>query len=419
MKKDWLKDIHDRMADFETDAPQGLWEDICAAENAKAKMPVIGQQQRAGNKWIWSAAAAACLLIGWYFYPAVKQEVKGSKEQVIAVADHHDPFIVKSDNQDNDQSEKKQAETVEVISSSIMTKSSETIAQTSIQEINEPQEKADSIPMAIAPAEKEPEAKNRHQYLTQTNTNRDAELSRKQRERKQRERHQHEQRLTIALSSSGGMGSNSRQLYQGGYASASSTETDAEWQDSPLLGIMYLNRGAETERKVSHHAPIRTGLSFTYLINDRWSVESGVTYAMVTSDIHEGSVANYIDEHQKLHYVGVPLGVSFRAYSWKDLDLYLSSDILAEQCVSGQTTRNYILGDHSQQEEVIPIKSRPLQISVGAKAGVQYNLNSVLSVYAEPGCRYYFDDQSSLETVFKDRKLDFNLNLGVRFTVGK
>ena len=32
MKKDWLKDIHDRMADFETDAPQGLWDDICSAE---------------------------------------------------------------------------------------------------------------------------------------------------------------------------------------------------------------------------------------------------------------------------------------------------------------------------------------------------------------------------------------------------
>ncbi len=408
MKKDWLKDIHDRMADFETDAPQGLWENICAAESAKAY-----------NKWIWSAAAAACLLIGWYFYPAVEQEVKGSEEQVIAVADHHDPIIDQSDDQSDEQSEKKQAETVEVISSSIMTKSSETIAHTSIQEINEPQEKADSIPMAISSAKKEPEAKNNYQHLAQTDTNRDAELSRKQRERKQRERHQQDQRLTIALSSSGGMSSNSRQLYQGGYAIASTTDTDAEWQDRPLLGIMYLNRGAETERKVSHHAPIRTDLSFTYQINDRWSLESGVTYAMVTSDIHEGSVANYIDEHQKLHYVGVPLGVSYRAYSWKNLDLYLSSDVLAEQNVSGQTTRNYILGDHSQQEEVFPIKSRPLQISIGAKAGVQYNLNSVLSVYAEPGCRYYFDDQSSLETVFKDRKLDFNLNLGVRFTVGK
>ena len=413
MKKDWLKDIHDRMADFETDEPQGLWEDICAAESTKAEMPVIGQQQRAGNKWIWSAAAAACLLIGWYFYPPVEQEVKGSEEQVIAVADHHDPFIAQSE----DQSEKEQAETVEVISS-IVTKSSAAIAQTSIQEINEPQEKADSILMDVVSAEKEPETKNNNQHLAQTNTNRDAKqrISRNL-SRKQRERHQREQKLTIALSSSGGMGANSRQLYQGGYAHASTS--DAEWKDSPLLGIMYLNRGVETERKVTHHAPIRMGLSFTYQINDRWSIEGGVTYAMVTSDIHEGSIANYIDEHQKLHYIGVPLGVSYRAFSWKNLDLYLSSDVLAEQCVSGQTTRNYILGDHSQQEEIIPIKSRPLQISVGAKAGVQYNLNSVLSVYAEPGCRYYFDDQSSLETVFKDRKLDFNLNLGVRFTVGK
>ena len=31
MKEDWLKDIHDKMTDYEADEPRGLWDDICRA----------------------------------------------------------------------------------------------------------------------------------------------------------------------------------------------------------------------------------------------------------------------------------------------------------------------------------------------------------------------------------------------------
>lgn len=170
-------------------------------------------------------------------------------------------------------------------------------------------------------------------------------------------------------------------MYHGDYVGACTAIDDAEWKDSPLLGIMYLNRGAETERKVSHHAPLRTGLSIACKLNNRWSVESGLSYAFVASDIREGSTSNYVEDNQKLHYVGVPVGVSYRAASWRGFEVYLSSDVLSELCVSGKTRRNYIMGDKAQQEEVFTITSHPLQMSLGAKVGVQYNLNSMLCPY--------------------------------------
>lgn len=77
------------------------------------------------------------------------------------------------------------------------------------------------------------------------------------------------------------------------------------------------------------------------------------------------------------------------------------------------------MGDKAQQEDVIPITSHPLQMSLGANVGVQYNMSPMLSIYVEPGCRYYFDDHSSIDHVFKERKLIFNLDMGVRFTIGK
>ena len=403
MKKDWLKDIHDRMADFETDAPQGLWDDICAAEATAKETPVIVPQKKDYKIWIGSSAAvAACLLLFWFIRPDIEQasKIPSLPSQEIASTDHRTPIEDKVLTEDSEQAE--QPFIAAATSDKKNIKSLQTAANNS-----------DSLKQSegVKPSEdkkhsetKKEESLKRYEYLAQTS----------------HKRRNNDPLLTVGLSTSGGIGSDNRQLFQGGYAASSSMLSESDWVDSPLLGIMALNRGAETERKVTHHAPIRTGLSFSYRLNDRWSIESGISYAFASSDFHEGSVSNFIEEKQSLHYVGIPLGATYRLLSWNRLDLYLSSNLMAEQCVSGQSRKKYIIGDKMQgEEETSAILSRPMQWSIGAKAGVQYNLNSLLSIYVEPGCSYYFDDHSSLETVFKDKVFDFNLNLGLRFSVGK
>lgn len=427
MKKDWLKDIHDRMADFETDAPQGLWDDICAAEATAKETPVIVPQKKDYKIWIGSSAAvAACLLLFWFIRPDIEQvtEIPSLPSQEIASTDHRTPIEDKVLTKDSGQAEQQiiaaavsdrkiikslQAAAVadEEISEGFDSGNVEASNNTDSLKQSEVVKPSDSKKPSEAKKHsetKKEESLKRYEYLAQTS----------------HKRRNNDPLLSLGLSTSGGIGSDNRQLFQGGYAASSSTLSESDWVDSPLLGIMALNRGAETERKVTHHAPIRTGLSFSYRLNDRWSIESGISYAFASSDFHEGSVSNFIEEKQELHYVGIPLGTTYRLLSWKRLDLYLSSNILAEQCVSGQSRKKYIIGDKMQgEEETSAILTRPMQWSIGAKAGVQYNLNTLLSIYVEPGCSYYFDDHSSLETVFKDKVFDFNLNLGLRFSVGK
>lgn len=426
MKDKWLKDIHDRMADFEIEEPQGLWDDICTAEDAKAKTPVVILHKETRRKWMWSAAAAACLLIGWWLYPTTEQGNGENTSMPIgkvgntSIAEKQSPSDVKvaSVNADDTRNcifaKKEKTNQEDKTNASFPSHdadSEETTVQTSDADNCLAREETDTTTIFNVATKKASEPQKTYKYLAQAN--------RMESVGNPHTRDHQKSRITIGLSSSGGMGDNSRQMFHGDYVGTNATIDDAEWKDSPLLGIMYLNRGAETERKESHHAPLRTGLSVAYKLNDRWSVEGGVTYALVVSDIREGSTANYIEDKQKLHYVGVPLGVSYRAASWKGLDVYLSSDVLSELCVSGKTARNYFMGDKALQEEVIPITSHPLQMSLGANVGVQYNMSPMLSIYVEPGCRYYFDDHSSIDHVFKERKLIFNLDMGVRFTIGK
>lgn len=51
-------------------------------------------------------------------------------------------------------------------------------------------------------------------------------------------------------------------------------------------------------------------------------------------------------------------------------------------------------------------------------AGGEIRIVKGLSVYAEPGLSYYFDNGSSIRNIYKDKPLNFSLNLGMRWTVG-
>lgn len=402
MKNNWLNDIHDRMSDYEVDEPHGLWEGICSAE-AKEESSVSSERNIGIKPWIWGAAAAACLLLLWNLLPEQAVVQQPSVSIVEPLVDNTSiPQTTYPDN--NVTIIEKTAKVVAQVKKSFSEYSAESLILTDSINIISEENKQDVSDKQVKGTQKIlekkwNEQKENHHYA--------AKLNKK------------ESNLIIGLSTSGGAGLSNSQFYQGGYFTEGATLTDLEWVDSPMLGIMDLNRGMETSKKVTHHSPFRTGVSVSYKIKNRWSVGCGISYALVSSDMQEGSVTNYIKENQILHYIGMPISLSYRIFTWKKFDLYLSPDILAEQCINGKTEMKYIINGKLQKEENKIIESRPLQLSSGVKLGAQYNLNSLMSIYVEPGCRYYFDDRSSLETVFKEKSIDVNLNMGLRFTLGK
>ena len=56
MKEDWLNDIHDRMADYEADEPQGLWDDLC---RARAQEELRRKSRLAFRTWTSRIAAGS------------------------------------------------------------------------------------------------------------------------------------------------------------------------------------------------------------------------------------------------------------------------------------------------------------------------------------------------------------------------
>lgn len=92
-------------------------------------------------------------------------------------------------------------------------------------------------------------------------------------------------------------------------------------------------RAAETEEnevKVKHRQPVRLGMSVRFKLLDRLGVETGMSYSYLSSDIASGDDEGGFRTEQKLHYVGIPLGVNYDIWKTDFLEVYASAGTMAE-----------------------------------------------------------------------------------------
>lgn len=416
MKDKWLKDIHDRMADYEINEPDGLWDDI----QAGLSRPNDTHRDRKAAVWLWikrtcaTAAAAAAIIamitVGLHNTGTDTDTINADNTTLIAaVTDNHADDITPVVTPPRQQS----AETVST--DNVTPKHSEVI---------EPQTVTETA--ATAATTEAPVTDN------QTNTQTQSPATERNKQEHtypaaegntyyavtDRSKKGGSRNVSVGMFSAGGM---SASLYGKSSATpvASIGADGKTWNDNPMLGILLFNQGAEIETQIKHKLPVRFGLTFAYGLNSRLSIESGLTYTILMSDIKEGSKNNYYTGNQTLHYIGIPLNVRYKVLSWKKLDLYASAGVLTEKRVAGKIDKNYVLQNNTEKTEKETIASHPFQFSANIGTGIQYSLTRKVGLYVEPGMSYYFDDNSPVETIYKEKPLNFNLNLGLRLTFGK
>ena len=151
----------------------------------------------------------------------------------------------------------------------------------------------------------------------------------------------------------------------------------------------------QTDHYVHHRQPVRFGLSLRYRISDRWSVESGLSYTRLSSDITTLVDGVSTTEEQRLNYIGVPLNVGYQLWGNRRFSVYVLAGGIVEKMLDAS----------------------PWQFSLNGAAGVEYMFNRQFSIYAEPGFGYYFPDGSSIPTIYQDRRLNLNLGFGLRMNL--
>ena len=158
-----------------------------------------------------------------------------------------------------------------------------------------------------------------------------------------------------------------------------------------------------------HHAPVSVGLQVAFGIAPRLSLSTGLVYTRTSSDFYPYAPSSSYNVHQVLHYVGIPVGLNYEFWQSGGFHAYVMAGAEADYNVKNDTEEEGVKKEDAKRDRV--------QFSGKASLGAQYDITPKVGLYIEPGAKYYFDNGSHVENTFKDKKLNFNLQFGLRFNL--
>ncbi|CDD52335.1 putative uncharacterized protein [Bacteroides sp. CAG:875] len=417
------------MEDYSEPLPDGLWDKLETELEEQNKPKVIPLWRR------WQAAAAVLILLvsslTYWFWSSPEADFQN---QQLAVEVKDTPLPENRPIQDQETAEVAMPGKSEPEMK--LTASTDVVLEQAVRKVSVEEEKTDEV--IVEEPEKEESKTIKNETLTETA---DTQVQQKKRLRASREadrermKQNAEEAKSKSTRSSGfslGVGAGNTPYGSlstfdgmGSFVARSAYYVSSDLNMAPVNNgglaysqILLENAAQSPQTSVKHHMPVTIGFSLDWNLDKNWTLETGLNYTLLSSDIRSGS-KSYVEETQKLHYVGIPLKIRRSIWQNRWFSVYASVGGAVEKCVSGRLESVTVTNGGNRTSERTSLEVDPLQWSVAAAAGAQVNFTSRLGLYLEPGVAYYFDDHSGVETIRKEHPFNFNLQLGLRFHVIK
>ena len=179
--------------------------------------------------------------------------------------------------------------------------------------------------------------------------------------------------------------------------------------------INNIKNGGKIVEHEYHDKPITFGLSMTKTINRKWNMETGLQYSILKSEFILGEDDYYVQKRQKIHYLGIPLRLSYKWFGANRWTAYTSAGIILNIPLSGKTDEQYVTGTvipYSESWHFTP----PFQWTVGTGVGLQYNFTNNWGVYLEPTFSWHIPNGSTTRTIWTEHPFTITVPFGIRFT---
>ena len=416
MKKDWIKHIHDMLADYQSAVPKDLLDDVkneMVHRGLKISVPSATKRDSTKTIPLWLRTIAAIAMV---FIVSVTAWLVFHNNR-------------KGTNQDIAESQSATPETlfppvVEAIDSRPVAVSTSrrlvlwTDAQTEVmQPFSESHAGVSEEETIVMPSEQEKEESSvPHTDGKKSIKERNA-MERRQVSFPTRQKHGKGQ-LAFSGYVSGGLGNNSNDAQTTLFSTNTFGDATVPTDNIHILYAVrnneLLSSTMDSYTSVDHHEPIKAGVSLRIPVSSRWSVTTGLTYSYLTSNFIYGSSETATERTQKLHYLGIPVNANYSFYQTHRLNLYASAGGEVAKLISGKKETEPQDDGSSGTEDVK--EGRP-QFSTNLSLGAEYRIVDKLSLYAEPGVTYYIDNGSDVENIYKDKSFNFNLQVGLRWTL--
>ena len=385
-KKDWTEQLREQLADYKAEVPEGLWADI--EQRLPQQKPVVATLWQ---RWVGIAALVALLFgIGWWQWPEEQ-----APDKHLAQTQNEQLTEQKQDLRENP------VRTARTASSHVTYQEfapyglmPDTLSVNSL--LSEQDNTQQELPIKEQPIKEQPQ-----HNLSQHSFAQDSPLPSIAKKRRM---------VSVGL-----MANNGLMAYQhtngvqmspemasrfdfGDYLSTRSTSND-----EPIWLVGY-------EERQHHSHPISFGLTIGYPLSSRWTLSTGLVYTRLNSQFINILSNTPITTDQRLDYVGVPLNVQYHILKGKGWKAYASAGAQIDWNIS---SKKNIEGVDVQSKKDYP------QWSLGGAVGVEYDIIPIVGIYAEPGFRYYLQNDSKVKNFFKDQPLNWTLQVGIRLNLGK
>lgn len=192
------------------------------------------------------------------------------------------------------------------------------------------------------------------------------------------------------------------------------TPTDPTAENVAMMDIADNNKG-KIEEYEHHDKPITLGLAVNKNIGKHWSLETGLQYSYLKSYFTLGTGNYRVDKEQKLHYIGIPVKLSYQFMAYKKLSAYGSAGASIQIPLSGKTYADYVVGGKSGYTtdwKTIP----SIQWTVNTNIGIQYQFAPKLTLFVEPTLNWYIPNGSEVKNTWTERPFTLTVPFGIRLS---
>ena len=193
---------------------------------------------------------------------------------------------------------------------------------------------------------------------------------------------------------------------------AVASENDLIYKASPSHASSQTGKGQSTSSveplsgSPEFFVPLSAGVQVAVPLTERLLVASGLRYTYLVSQYDMlVNKEKFEGAYNQLHYLGIPLELSYRFVQTHGFGLYASVGGAAEKCIA----QRYVYGSNTLREKV-----GGLQWSAQAGLGAEYWFAQRAGIYFDPSLVYYFDNSQPL-SIRTQQPLQARFEVGLRF----
>lgn len=181
-----------------------------------------------------------------------------------------------------------------------------------------------------------------------------------------------------------------------------------------LMRIALVNNGKILTRK-DFEKPLQLGLSFSKILSERWSLDTGLRFTRHTANMLTGSSdTTNISERQRVYFVGLPVNVNYTFMRYGKFSLYGSVGFAIDIPFRATSEKNYNIDGHINYHKKTGLQLPELQWSLNAGAGISYEIAPHVELFFSPKATWYIPDNSNTETQWHDKPLQLSFPFGIR-----